>query len=79
MPYVTMSTDKQAPVSWLAAESFDMERATSLVAIGQNAWPDATTPRTDKPVRFRPCTVHTERPHKRGTFVAKTVGYIFRA
>ena len=40
-------------------------------------WSDATTPRTDRPVRFEVRNKHVERMHKRGTFEAVPVGYIF--
>lgn len=52
MRTVTMRCNADAPVSWVAAASFNMEHAITLLAIGQHEWPEDTTPRTDSPVRF---------------------------
>ena len=52
MPVVTMRCGTDAPISWVAAESFNMEHAATLVSIGQHQWPEVTQPRTTHPIRI---------------------------
>ena len=49
---VTLRHNADAPVSWVAGASFNMEHAITLLAIGQREWPDDATPRTSLPLRF---------------------------
>ena len=53
MTIVTMQCNADAPVSWVAAASFNMEHAITVLSIGQHEWPEDTVPTTDDPHYFR--------------------------